>query len=125
MAFSSTYAAEVVAVDAQSRDVINTGVINFANNQLRIGGVVVGPGGSGPGGGINAISLQLPIILFNSPVTFTVDASGTAIGTATLTTVPQDTLLANLTGASAVPTWTSLSAFDPLRGSTISTTLPI
>jgi hypothetical protein len=114
--FSSTYAAEVVQVDAQSRNVINTGIVNFANNQLRIGGVVVGPGGGGGGGGISAISLNLPILLFDSPVTFTVDSSGNAIGTAALTTAPQDTLLANLTGGSAVPTWTSLSALKVSAG---------
>jgi hypothetical protein len=106
VAFSSTYAAEVVQVDAASRNVINTGNINFATNQLRIGGIVVGPGGGGGGGGIGAISLELPISLFQSPVTFTVDSSGTAVGTATFTNVPGSSVFANVSPSSTVPAWT-------------------
>jgi len=110
------YAAETVVVDSKTRDVVNTGVINFANGQLRVGGVNVGPGGGDGGGTITDIVLSLPATLFQSPVDFTIDSAGTATGSALLANAPNNSVLANFSGGAAVPNWQSLTALKTAAG---------
>jgi hypothetical protein len=105
VAFSTTYAVETVVVDALTRHVLNTGVINFGANQLQVNGVVVsGGGGGGVGGGVNSISLSLPVI-FATPLTFTNDGAANWSATAVLATQPAFTFFGNGTAATDEPTF--------------------
>src|SRR4030095_6047452 len=116
--FSSTYAVENVVVDSQNRNVINTGVINYASGQLRVANVDVlggGGGGGGGGGSISAISLIMQSALCGTPVDFIV-SSGTATGTVSLASVPANAVWANITGSSAVPTWAALADLKVAMG---------
>ena len=99
------YAVENVTVDSKSRDVLNTGAINFAPLQLTINGVAVVPGGGGGvGGGVNSISISFPVI-FGTPLSFTDDGSANWSANATLSTQPSFTFFGNGTSGTDVPTF--------------------
>ena len=111
MVVPTTYAVENVVVDSQSRNVVNTGVVNFAGGQLRVSGVdVLGGGGGGGGGGgtIDNITLNAPSVLFGTPINFVI-ASGLATGTLSLANTANATVFSNLSGGSNPPAWNTLT----------------
>jgi Fibronectin type III domain len=104
--FSTLYAVEAVVVDALTRHVLNTGVVNFNPSQLQVNGVNVvgGGGGGGGGGGVTSITLSFPGI-FISPVSFSNDGADNWSASAIFSSQPAFTFFGNGTGSTDEPTF--------------------
>jgi len=105
--FSTLYAVETVTVNSVSRNVINTGIINFAPAQLKVNGIsVIGGGGGDGGGGVNSITLSFPGI-YAAPLSFVDDGAANWSATAVFSNQAPLTFFGNGTSGTDVPTFMS------------------